>query len=90
MDDIETYAINFDRLETSKDDDLEIGASSDDLSIERALKVEEYKGKKQDREQRKDFAERIFSFLVVYMVAVCFILFLSGITVNHFFLSDTV
>lgn len=77
-------------LETSKDGELEISASSDDQSIERALKVEEYKGKRQDREQRKDFAERIFSFLIWYMVVVGVILFLSGITVNHFYLSDTV
>lgn len=80
----------FSQPDLKTDDSIEDIASSDDLSIERALKVEEYKGKKQDREQRKDFAERIFSFLVVYMTVVCFILFLSGITVNHFFLSDTV
>lgn len=54
------------------------------------LLEEEFEGKKQDREQRKDFAERIFSFLVAYMMVVCFILFLSGITINHFYLSDTV
>lgn len=43
----------------------------------------------QDRDQRKDFAERIFSFVALYMFAVFFILILSGGPFN-FRLSDNV
>lgn len=43
----------------------------------------------QDREQRKDFAERIFTFVSLYMVAVFAILILSGGFTN-FHLSDRV
>lgn len=46
-------------------------------------------GDSQDRIQRKEFAERIFSFVSLYMFAVFFILFLSG-GPGSFKLSDTV
>lgn len=44
----------------------------------------------QDRDQRKDFAERVYYFACVYMVFVFLILFLSGSTGTHFKLNDTV
>lgn len=47
-------------------------------------------GEKQDRGQRKDFAERIFSFVSIYMAFVFLILFISGTTTTNFYLSDTV
>lgn len=72
------------------DENVEATTSGDLSSIERALKIEEYKGKKQDREQRKDFAERIFSFLVFYMATVGVFVLLSGVALNIFHLSDTV
>lgn len=46
-------------------------------------------GESQDRDQRKEFAERIFSFVCIYMFAVFFILFLCG-SPSSFKLSDTV
>ncbi len=49
----------------------------------------ENKGDSQDRDQRKAFAERIFSFVCYYMFSVFFILFLCG-SPNRFNLSDTV
>lgn len=79
-----------DQLETSKDEGIEVGVSSDMEAIEKAIRFEEYKGKKQDREQRKDFAERIFQFLMVYMLFSGFVLVLSGIAINNFHLNDEV
>lgn len=49
----------------------------------------ENKGDAQDREQRKDFADRIFSFVCNYMIFVCIVLFLKAIT-PQFYLSDNV
>lgn len=49
----------------------------------------ENQGDAQDREQRKDFAERIFNFVSNYMVFVCIVLFLKAIT-PRFYLSDNV
>lgn len=46
-------------------------------------------GDSQDRNQRKEFAERIFSFVCLYMFAVFLILFLCG-SPGRFSLSDTV
>lgn len=46
-------------------------------------------GDSQDRNQRKEFAERIFSFVCLYMFAVFLILFLCGSS-GRFNLSDTV
>lgn len=51
---------------------------------------EENKGDSQDRDQRKDFAERIFSFTLIYMFLVFVILFISGTTTINFYLSDNV
>ena len=51
---------------------------------------EENKGDNQDRDQRKDFAERIFSFTLIYMFLVFVILFISGTTTINFYLSDNV
>lgn len=44
----------------------------------------------QDRDQRKDFAERVYYFACVYMVFVFLILFLSGSTGVNFKLNDSV
>lgn len=48
------------------------------------------KGDAQDREQRKQFAEMIFTFVCLYMGAVIFILLLSGAQWVDFRLSDQV
>lgn len=62
----------------------------DKWKTENKLLVEELEGKKQDREQRKVFASRIFDFVSLYMFGIFFILVLSGINCNGFCLSDTV
>ena len=49
---------------------------------------EENRGDSQDRDQRKDFAERIYSFAAIYMFGVFVILFLSGTQTTNFKLSD--
>lgn len=46
-------------------------------------------GDSQDRKQRKEFAEKIFSFVCLYMFSVFLILFLCG-SPSNFKLSDTV
>ena len=48
------------------------------------------RGDTQDRDQRKDFAEKIYNFAAVYMVFVFLMLFLSGCVNNGFQLSDSV
>lgn len=50
---------------------------------------EENQGDVQDREQRKEFADKIFNFVSNYMIFVCMVLFLKAIT-PRFFLSDNV
>lgn len=52
--------------------------------------AEENRGDSQDRDQRKEFAERIFSFVSIYMLFVFLILFLSGTETTNFKLSDNV
>ena len=52
--------------------------------------AEENRGDSQDRDQRKEFAERIFSFVSIYMLFVFLILFFSGTETTNFKLSDNV
>lgn len=59
------------------------------IQIENEARAGENLSDSQDRDQRKDFAERIFSFVALYMFAVFFILTLSGGPFN-FRLSDNV
>jgi hypothetical protein len=51
---------------------------------------EEIKDLQQDREQRKEFADKIFDFMRCYLGAVFFIIMLNGITINNFKVSDEV
>lgn len=48
------------------------------------------KGDAQDREQRKQFAEKIFSFVCAYMMMIVFILLVTGAQWVDFCLSDQV
>lgn len=48
------------------------------------------KGDAQDREQRKQFAEKIFTFVCLYMMGVLFILLSIGAQWIDFYLSDQV
>lgn len=59
------------------------------IELENEALEGENQGDAQDREQRKDFADRIFSFVCNYMIFVCILLFLKAIT-PRFYLSDNV
>lgn len=52
--------------------------------------AEKLKSQQQDRDQRKDFALRIFNFVSLYMFGVFLLLVMSDIGTNDFRLSDTV
>lgn len=64
-------------LDESKEE--EFSSSRDENFIEHALRWEKYLSRKQDRQQRKEFATKIFYFLCVYMVVVFVLLLFSGI-----------
>lgn len=59
------------------------------LELENAAREGENAGDDQDRQQRKEFADKIFDFVRNYMLFVCVVLFLKGIT-SQFYLSDSV
>ena len=67
-------------------DNIEIGLSSSEDTIKRAQLLEDYYGKKQDREQRGKYSFRIFLFVCTYMVLALVILILCGCSILH--LSD--
>lgn len=69
---------------------LRLEAEIDALRIKNDISREELEGKQQDRNLRKEFGERIYNFVAIYMFGVFFILVLSGIQGNAFVLSDTV
>lgn len=48
------------------------------------------KDRDQDRDQRKEFANKIFDFMCWYLGAVFFIIMLNGVTINNFKVSDEV
>lgn len=52
--------------------------------------AEEIESLKQDRDQRKQFAERIFLSVQNYMIIIVCLLFVQGFNVLYFSLSDTV
>lgn len=52
--------------------------------------IEEIESLKQDRNQRKQFAERIFLSVQNYMIIIVCLLFVQGFHVLYFSLSDTV
>lgn len=59
------------------------------LKLDNDAKEGENRGDSQDRDQRKLFAEKIFTFVSLYMFSVFFILVLCG-SPSNFHLSDTV
>lgn len=59
------------------------------LELENAAREGENAGDDQDRLQCKEFADKIFDFVRNYMLFVCIVLFLKGIT-SQFYLSDSV
>lgn len=62
----------------------------DALRVVNKLKWEELECRKQDREQRKRYANYIFGFLCTYMILVFVVLLLSGFCDIRFCLSDPV
>lgn len=62
----------------------------DSMKVANKLKWEELESRKQDREQRKRYANYIFGFLCAYMVLVFIVLILSGFCDIRFCLSDSV
>ena len=65
----------------SKDDEemLRKEAEIDALQTENDIRKEELKGRIQDREQRKEFAIKIYHFLCFYLSSVLFLVVLSAI-----------
>lgn len=62
--------------------------SNEDIEIERASRLEDLEGKKQDRHQRKLFAGALFIFMCLYMAIALLIVFLCGL--GKLLLSDAV
>lgn len=62
----------------------------ENMRLENEARKGENIGNEQNRNQRKEFAERIFSFVSLYMFFVFLLLFLSGCEYAYFHLSDTV
>jgi hypothetical protein len=60
------------------------------LELDNEHKAEDLERKKQDRDQRKTFALRIFVLLCAYLLVVGILLALSGFSCIPFLLSDTV
>lgn len=92
-----------DDIPSSKEDaNVNVGNRYSDIDIELAKEElreaklrnealeEENRGDSQDRDQRKDFAERIYSFASIYMLGVFLLLFLSGSETAPFHLSDNI
>lgn len=73
----ENLVSELESLDKSKEE--EFSTSRDENFIEHALRWEKYLSRKQDRQQRKEFASKIFIFLCVYMVVVFVLLLFSGI-----------
>lgn len=53
-------------------------------------KLEDLKGKSQDREQRLEYSRKIYGFLCVYFGGILVLLLLSGFRLGDFLLSDGV
>ena len=73
----ESLVSELENLDKSKEE--EFSTSRDENFIEHALRWEKYLSRKQDRQQRKEFASKIFYFLCVYMIVVFVLLLFSGI-----------
>ena len=76
-----------------KYDDIEEKIKKEELrklTLENEAREGENAGDNQDRAQRKEFADRIFSFVAMYMFFVGLVVFLCGHKFSSFNLSDTV
>lgn len=76
-----------------KDIDIEILRKKEEvdaLTVANNLRREELENRKQDRAQRKVYADNIFAFLSVYMAVVMILLWKCASQYNSFYLSDSV
>lgn len=60
------------------------------LKLKNEKLSEEIKDKQQDREQRKAFADKIFNFVIWYLLAVFLLLFFTGSSMFKFTLSESI
>ena len=60
------------------------------MTVANKIRNEELENRRQDRAQRKVYADNLFTFLCFYMILVFFILYKSGSLYNSFELSDSV
>lgn len=77
-------------IDKQEGDKIKRKYQEDKWKTENELLIEELAGKKQDRDQRKEFASKIFDFMCWYLGAVFFIIMLNGITINNFKVSDDI
>lgn len=77
-------------IDKQEGDKIKRKYQEDKWKTENELLVEELAGKKQDRDQRKEFANKIFDFMCWYIIAVFAVIILKGITVNCFYVSDDI
>lgn len=84
--------INKNLLNEDISDECIITSSESDSAQKIALEDsrEELENKKQNRSQRKTYANKLFMFLCVYMALVFLVLFFCGFSLLGFTLSDTV
>lgn len=84
---------NSENIKEEKNINLEIDLRLEDLEVKKVetlLRKEELEGQKQDRIERKTFANKIFVFLSIFMSISLVILILVGLDFICFWLSDTV
>ena len=58
--------------------------------LDNSLKQEQLDSQKQDREERKKYADAIFQMLSVYLIIILIIILSCGYELNYFYLSDNV
>lgn len=66
------------------------GGNKAEQIVSSELEQEELEDRRQNREQRKQYANLVFNMLCVYLMAVFFLLLLVGNGSNRFYLSDEV
>lgn len=78
------------RLSKEDKERLRKEAEIDALQTENDIRKEELKGKIQDREQRKEFAIKIYHFLCFYLSSVLFLIILSATPLIKFELTEAI
>lgn len=76
-----------------KDDEIELIRKREEvktMTVANKIRNEELENRRQDRAQRKVYADNLLTFLCFYMILVFFILYKSGSLYNSFELSDSV